>query len=73
MSLVPEAGVPPTAVNVSSRNVRNHRWCKQLLVVFTFSHSDAALLQEEYEKLHAELRANTVLIVTRTNGVQWIW
>jgi hypothetical protein len=41
--------------------------------VFTFSHGDAALLAREYSKLPAELRANTVLLVTRTNGVEWIW
>ena len=61
------------AVNASSRNVQNYSWRKQLLVVFTFSHGDAALLEREYSKLPAELRANTVLLVTRTNGVEWIW
>lgn len=53
--------------------MQNYSWRKQLLVVFTFSHGDAALLEREYSKLPAELRANTVLLVTRTNGVEWIW
>ena len=60
-------------INASSRNVQNHSWRKQLLVVFTFSHSDCAVLEREFQTLSAELRANTVLLVTRTNGVQWIW
>jgi len=53
--------------------VQNYSWRKQLLVVFTFSHDDAALLESVYERMPSELRANTVLIVTRTDGVQWIW
>ena len=61
------------AIKESSRNVQNHSWRKQLLVVFTFSHGDAALLERQYELLPAGLRSNTVLVVTRTNGVQWIW
>jgi hypothetical protein len=62
-----------SAIAESSENVRNHAWSKQLLVVFTFSHSDAALLEREYRRLPGALRANTVLLVTRTDGVQWIW
>jgi len=62
-----------SAINSSSRNVENYSWRKQLLIVFTFSHDDAALLEREYATLPLELRANTVLLVTRTNGVQWIW
>jgi len=62
-----------SAINASSRNVQNYSWRKQLLVVFTFSYGDAALLEREYATMPAELRANTVLLVTRTNGVQWIW
>ena len=61
------------AVNSSTRNVQNHSWRKQLLLVFTFSHDDAALLERVYQTMPPELRANTVLLVTRTNGVQWIW
>jgi hypothetical protein len=60
-------------IQESSQAVVNHSWRKQVLVVFTFSHGDAALLEREYRCLPSALRANTVLVVTRTDGVQWIW
>ena len=61
------------AIKESSSNVQNFSWRKQLLVVFTFCHADVTLLEAEYAKLPVALRTNTVLLVTRTNGVQWIW
>ena len=61
------------AIKESSSNVQNFSWRKQLLVVFTFCHADVTLLETEYAKLPGALRTNTILLVTRTNGVQWIW
>ena len=60
------------AINVSSQNLLNYRWRKQLLVVWAFTHRDAMLLENTYKQVPAELRANTVLLITRCNGVNWI-
>ena len=60
------------AINVSSQNVKNYRWRKQLLHVWAFNHRDATLLEHIYEQVPASLRANTVLLITRCDGVQWI-
>jgi len=60
------------AINVSSRNVQNYRWRKQLLHVWAFTHRDAVLLEKTYSAVPASLRANTVLLITRCNGVNWI-
>ncbi len=61
------------AVNSSSRNVRNYRWRKQILFVWAFSYADACLLEEEYLRISTKLRANTVLLISRVSGVEWIW
>jgi len=59
-------------INASSRNVQNYRWRKQVLFVWAFTHRDAVLLETVYQQVPASLRANTVLIVTRCDGVNWI-
>ena len=59
-------------INASSKNVQNFRWTKQLLCVWAFSHRDATLLEEIYEQMPAELRANTVMLITRCDGASWI-
>ena len=61
------------AINASSRHVRNHRFRKQLLHVWALSHRDAMLLESEYARMPGSLRANTVLLIARCNGVRWIW
>lgn len=61
-----------TGINTSSRNVKNFRWNKQLLCVWAFCHKDAVLLEQMYKQLPAELRANTVLLITRCDGAKWI-
>lgn len=62
-----------SGINTSSRNVRNYRWRKQILVVWAFSWRDAALLERQFMRLAPSLRANTVLLVARCSGVEWIW
>ena len=52
--------------------IKNYRWRKQLLHVWAFNHRDATLLEHIYEQMPASLRANTVLLITRCDGVQWI-
>ena len=59
-------------INASSKNVQNFRWTKQLLCVWAFSHRDATLLEEMYAEMPAELRANTVMLITRCDGASWI-
>ena len=59
-------------INSSSQNVQNYRWRKQLLLVWCFNHRDAMLLDRIYQELPASLRANTVLLLTRCDGVNWI-
>ena len=61
------------AINVSSRNIQNYRWDKQLLIVWAFSHHDARLIEDIYTKLPPTLRANTVLLAVRCNGAPWMW
>ena len=61
------------AINSSSRNVVNHRWRKQILFVWAFSPSDATLLEASYEALAPELRTNTVLLLARCSGAEWLW
>ena len=60
------------AINHSSRNVQNFRFRKQILLVWAFSHRDAVLLERIYTQVPASLRANTVLLITRADGVPWI-
>ena len=60
------------AINTSSRNVQNYRFRKQILLVWAFTHRDATLLEQIYTEVPASLRANTVLLITRCNGVDWI-
>ena len=59
-------------INASSRNVQNYRWRKQLLFVWAFTHRDALLFERLYEQVPAELRANTVLVIALSAGVNWI-
>lgn len=61
------------AINVSSRNVRNYRWSKQVLHVLARTYQDAQLLERTYYRLPAELRTNTVVLITQCSGVDWIW
>ena len=53
-------------------NVQNYRFRKQILLVWAFTHRDATLLEQIYTQVPASLRANTVLLITRCNGVDWI-
>jgi hypothetical protein len=60
-------------INASSRNVQNYRWHKQLLLVLAFTHRDAVLIEKVYrQQVSADLRANTILVITRCDGVRWV-
>lgn len=59
-------------INSSSRNVQNYNWRKQLLLVWCFHHRDAVMMEQIYQEMPADLRANTVLLLTRCDGVNWI-
>lgn len=61
------------AINVSSRNVRNLRWNKQLLHVWVRSYKESQVLQEAYERMPPDLKANTVVLLTLCKGIEWIW
>ena len=54
------------------RNVQNFRFRKQLLHVWAFTHRDARLIEQMYQQVPASLRTNTVLLITRCDGVRWI-
>ena len=60
------------AIKCSSRNVQNYRWRKQILFVWAFTHRDALLIEQIYTDIPAALRANTVLLIVRCDGVHWI-
>ena len=55
------------------RNVQNYGWKKQVLFVWAFTHRDAMLIERIYTQMPATLRANTVLLIARCDGVNWIW
>ena len=61
------------AINISSQNVVNYAFRKQLLLVWAFDQRDAMLIERTYMALPGVMRSNTVLLITRCNGVQWIW
>lgn len=61
------------AINISSRNVRNYAWRKQVLHVWARTYRDAQLLEREYLKLAPDLRTNTIVVITLCHGVDWIW
>jgi hypothetical protein len=57
-------GILESTANVSD----NHRWTKQILHVFAYSADHAATLEAAWSALPAELRADTVVIATITDG-----
>mmetsp|Transcript_37649 Transcript_37649/g.120967 ORF Transcript_37649/g.120967 Transcript_37649/m.120967 type:complete len:319 (+) Transcript_37649:27-983(+) len=61
------------AILVSSGNVLNYQWRKQLLHVWARSFRDAQLLEEQYERIPVEVRGNSVVVITLCNGMDWIW
>ena len=63
--------IPPPRDDDGS-NVQNYRWRKQLLFVWAFTHRDAMLIEKIYSQMPASLRANTVLLITRCDGANWI-
>jgi len=62
-----------TAINISSRNVRNYFWRKQVLHVWARTYRDAQRLERQYLNLPPELRTNTIVLITLCHGVDWIW
>ena len=61
------------ARNVSSRNVKNYEWRKQVLHVWARTYQDAKLLERQFYTLDAKLRRNTIVLITLCHGVDWIW
>ena len=59
-------------INSSSKHVQNTAWRKQLLNVLVFTHRDATLIERTYQQMDAKLRANTVLLLTKCDGVPWV-
>jgi len=62
-----------TAINISSRNVCNYFWRKQILHVWARTYRDAQRLEQQYLSLPAELRTNTIVLISLCHGVDWIW
>jgi hypothetical protein len=61
------------AIQVSSKNVLNMCWRKQVLHVWARSYRDAQLLEDQYTCIPKEVRGNSVVVVTLCNGMDWIW
>ena len=60
-------------INISTRNIQNMRWRKQVLHVWAQSRRDAGTLERQYAALPQHLRTNTVLLTSITSGVDWIY
>ena len=61
------------AIQISSRNVLNMRWRKQVLHVWVRTYRDAQTLEEQYAAIPPEVRGNSVVLITLANGIDWIW
>jgi len=56
-------------IQVSSRNVsEQHKWVKQILHVLAYADQHATSIQAAWEALPSETKADTIVIVTVTNG-----
>ena len=62
-----------SGIIVSSRNVQNVRFSKQLLHVLARNYHDAQLLERQYALLPEALRTNTIVLITLCHGIDWIW
>ena len=60
-------------INISTRNIQNMRWRKQVLHVWAQSRRDAGTLERQYAALPQHLRTNTVMLTSITSGVDWIY
>jgi hypothetical protein len=57
-------GILESTTNVSD----SHRWVKQILHVFAYSEAHATVLETAWQAIPADLRADTVVIATVTDG-----
>jgi len=48
-------------------------WRKQILNVYARSYRDAQLLEEQYSLIPADVRGNSVVVITLCQGMPWIW
>ena len=60
-------------INISTRNIQNMRWRKQVLHIWARTYRDAQLLESVYLTLPPELRTNTIVLITLCHGADWIW
>jgi len=60
-------------VNLSTRGIVNQQWDKQILHVWTEHAYMKDILMETYASLDAELKSNTIVLITVAENAPWLF